>query len=296
MHKLIDISIKRKFLIVLFIIIVLLGFLLQVRFLVNYHHKSVAGVQIQSIYDELKAFIHPNYLGAKLVARDSFLTNWLEHGGDREDLNIFLEEQADIIGCSAIDVVSSETLTAYQSAGTTQKMSSSNEADNWYFDLINSGASYSNEIYYDLNEGVLYIYLNEIVYSKTSEILGVVGILVKYNEIAEVLGKYRSFGVTGYLIDDEFEIYIHPDKNKIGNVDIYDYFGYLKKSQKREPVFFADDGEPNIYKVDGLKGYLVIELERFYQIRQIVKAYIFFPIYLIFTAFLHIFIKKKMIV
>lgn len=269
MHKKVDESILKKLLFLLLVFI--LYTLFQIFTVRHIFNESVRTAFSENIYYELSNYFGSKYKGGKILAKDEFLINWLQVEDDREVLNHFLSEKTELLGCSAIDIVSSKSLTAYQFTGTIETLEEDDDADQWYYDLINSGSDSSNEVYYDLSSGVLYIYLNELIYSESGEFLGVLGILIEYNQLATLLGRYEDSGIIAYLINSSNEIYLHPDQAKIGNVDIYDYFGYLQKADLNASSNAVDLNDKKIFTIDGLEGMLVIEADNSYLFNRILS-------------------------
>lgn len=247
---------------------------------------EISRLRTANLQLELTGYITPIMRAAEAVARDKALTDWLEGTGSREALDRYLKKAIRLVDCEAIDIASGADEVVYQSAGTTVKMDPEKSRDQWYYDLLNSPEESNIELFYDSLEGILYIYYNVKIFNPEGQYLGVLGATIRYNRIAGILEKYKDRGVTAYLIDEAGNISIHPDQRLIGEVPIYDYFGFLQKSEtasqeenKRKALI--ESGQGNITYIEALDSYLITEQKKGLLFWQISKPEVIFILLLL---------------
>lgn len=245
----------------------LLFLLFIINFLFIYYSKhnnsyinSIAKLKSEYIYNRLNSYIDPIFKSADYLSKDKSVIQWYENGEDEETLEYLLNEQIDFIGVSAIEVASSISGYVYQIGGTKVKLNETNSRDKWYYKFMAQNKNNSIEPYYDSSTGILYIYYNVKIFNNENAILGMYGYLIKYNSIISVLDEF-SDTLEAYLVNNNGEIYLHSDQSKIGDIDIYDYYGLLqaRDTSDKHVNIISNNHSRYVFNLPHIESYLIIE-------------------------------------
>ncbi|AEV29511.1 diguanylate cyclase (GGDEF) domain-containing protein [Sphaerochaeta pleomorpha str. Grapes] len=180
---------------------------------------------------EISTRLQDPLLASSLMARDTFLIDWIEDGEiDSRKIEKYLESIRIEHGFATSFFVSAKTLRYYSYQGVYKEISTENAHDIWYYDFINSQQGVALDVDTDeVSAGKLTIFINYRVESTTGELLGVVGVGVDMSDIAALLQKtQKTFGRVVYMVDESGLIQAHSDMNIIEKRNIHTTFGIDK--------------------------------------------------------------------
>ena len=252
----------RKKVILLTTILSSLLFLLLINTLYHFwFYNRISNGLITMVEQELNTIMAPIQSTAAQETNSRFLSDWIGSPRVREALDTYLEDLAERTGCDALDFASSQTEIVYQSAGTEVKMSPQTPRDSWYYNFTGSENDEDYELFYDSLKGKLYIYYNQKVYKPSGDFIGVLGYLIPYEEVSGILKQYsHGWLQTAFLVNYRGETILHPDQSKIGELNIYDYFGLLQKGTEGYNLSTLQPGRARtVKKVDYLDSFLVLD-------------------------------------
>ncbi len=247
-------------------------FLLLINTLYHFwFYNRISNGIITRVEQELNTIMAPIQSMEEQKINARFLSDWIESPRVRQNLDAYLEDLAIRTGCDALDFASSQSEIVYQSAGTEVKMSPENPRDSWYYNFISSDKNEDYELFYDSLKGKLYIYYNQKVYSSPGNLIGVLGYLVPYEEVSQILKQYSHGRLqTAFLVNFRGETILHPDQSKIGELNIYDYFGLLQKGTEGYNLSTLQPGRARtVKKVDYLDSFLVLDFRGIWLIKTL---------------------------
>ena len=167
---------------------------------------------------EIGSRLQDPLLASSLMARDTFLIDWIEDGEtDTKKIERYLDSIRMKHGFATTFFVSTQTSRYYSYQGIHKEVNTKNAHDIWYYDFIESGENVALDVDTDeVSGGKLTIFINYRVESSTGELLGVIGVGVDMSDIAALLQKtQKTYGRVIYMVDDSGLIQAHSDMNVI---------------------------------------------------------------------------------
>jgi diguanylate cyclase (GGDEF)-like protein len=180
---------------------------------------------------EVSTRLQDPLLASSLMARDTFLIDWIQDGeSDPHKIERYLEAIRFEHKFATAFFVSAKTSRYYSYQGIHKEVNTEDTHDIWYYDFIDSGESVELDVDTDeVSAGKLTIFINYRVESSTGELLGVVGVGVEMSNIAALLHKtQKTFGRVIYMVDESGLIQAHSDMNVIEKRNIRTTFGIDK--------------------------------------------------------------------
>lgn len=180
---------------------------------------------------EISTRLKDPLLASSLMARDTFLIEWIQDGeADASKIERYLDTIRIEHGFSTAFFISSKTLQYYSFQGVHKEISPTDAHDVWYYDFLNSGQLVALDVDSDeVRAGKLTIFINHRVLSATGELLGVVGVGVDMSNIAALLQKtQQTYGRVVYMVDESGVVQAHSDMNVIEKRNIRTSFGIDK--------------------------------------------------------------------
>ncbi len=172
---------------------------------------------------EINTRLQDPILASSLMARDTFLIDWIQDGEtDPAKVEKYLEAIRLEHGFATAFFVSAKTSLYYTYQGIHKEVSTSDAHDIWYYDFIASGDRMELDVDSDeVSAGRLTVFINYRVESSDGELLGVVGVGLDMSDIAELLRQTQStFGRVVYMVDESGLVQAHSDMEFIENRNI----------------------------------------------------------------------------
>ena len=221
---------------------------------------------------EISTRLQDPLLASSLMARDTFLIDWIEDGEvDATKMEKYLDSIRIEHGFATSFFVSAKTSRYYSYQGVHKEISTENAHDVWYYDFINSQQSVALDVDTDeVSAGKLTIFINYRVESTTGELLGVVGVGVDMSDVAALLQKtQKTFGRVVYMVDESGLVQAHSDINVIEKQNIHTTFGIEKiadailasKTKTLDTYYEGENGNILLTSryIPELKWYIIVE-------------------------------------
>lgn len=225
-------------------IIMIIFFLLVYLVVSNYSYLSFSNTQTENISklvsnslntDLTTTLSHPRYISL-VMADDSLLKNYLKQEPDNinsleytRTLATYLNSYKNKFNLSSAFFVSEASRRYYYSGGIDRVLSSEDQTDSWYFNLIKTGTPYNWNLAYDLvgGQNELTLFVNaRILDPDTCQSLGVVGVGMTVDYLGTTLNSFASRYDMKCLLFDENGNLVTSSDNAITSMS--DTASYLK--------------------------------------------------------------------
>lgn len=160
---------------------------------------------------------------SKAMAQNYFTNQWLSEGEPSEQLDdiiTYLKSMQDDNNAITSFIVSGQTQNYYTGQGISRQVKPG--SDDWFFNFIKSGKSYSLDIDLDSELNTLALFINY----RTQDGKSIAGIGMSINQVTQLIKGYK-IGKNGlvFVTNPKGEIQIHPDGNIKSGTHIDEYFG-----------------------------------------------------------------------
>ncbi|MDY0287291.1 MAG: sensor domain-containing diguanylate cyclase [Sphaerochaeta sp.] len=213
-------------------------------------------------------------LASSLMARDTFLIEWIQDGETNPNKIVrYLENIRVDHGFASAFFVSARTARYYTYAGVHKEVKTEDAHDIWYYTFIDSQEKVALDVDTDeVSAGKLTIFINCRVESTTGELLGVVGVGVDMSDIAALLQKtQKTYGRVVYMVDESGLVQAHSDVSVIEEHNIRTSIGIDKiaasilgaKTETLDTHYEGESGNILLTSryIPNIKWYIIVEQE-----------------------------------
>lgn len=275
--KKISLNTKKK-LIILTSILLIIGFLLTS--LASYYvskatiRNSIIDNELpitsDNIYSEIQKDIVRPILISSLMARDTFLRDWVISGEKNvNELIKYLNEIKSQYNTITSFFVSDRTKIYYYSGGVLKKIKENEWRDKWYFRVRSMKEPYEINVDIDMaNKDTLTIFINYKVFDYKNNYIGAAGVGLSVEAVGKLIIDYqKKYKRNIYFVDNEFKISLSGSSDyKIGS-DIKTFEGIkniINKITKEENGSYQYKYKRknillNVRYINELKWYLFVE-------------------------------------
>jgi len=157
-----------------------------------------------NVYSEIQRDLLTPVLISSLMARDTFVRDWVLEGEEEETrIRSYLTELVEEYGTITAFFVSERTRRYYHPDGVLKNVTAEDPADAWYFRVRDLRAPFEINLDTDTADpGRLSIFINYRVLDYAGELIGVTGVGLAVDSVAELVEGYqRRYGRTIYFVD-----------------------------------------------------------------------------------------------
>jgi diguanylate cyclase (GGDEF)-like protein len=210
------ISDKAKLIIVLCLLLSI-GFLATT--LVSYYvsrdaiRNSIQSTELpltsDNVYSEIQKDLIRPILISSMMARDTFLRDWVVAGErDPDQMTRYLNEIMSHYGAVTSFFVSDSSSTYYSTKGILKTVRPDEERDAWYYRLRGMSEPYEINVDPDLaNRDTLTIFINYRVFDYQKRFIGATGVGLTVDTVNRLIDDYQQrYGRTIYLVDSHGKI------------------------------------------------------------------------------------------
>ena len=190
-----------------------------------------------NVYSEIQKDLIRPILISSMMARDTFLRDWVLRGEDDvEQMTRYLKEVKTHYGTVSSFFVSEGRRTYYSTTGVLKAIHPDEPRDVWYFRVRDMSEPYEINVDPDLaNRDELTIFINYRVFDYAQRFIGAAGVGLTVDTVNRLIDDYQQrYGRTVYLVDGKGKITLSGKYS----VDV---------NGKPRPVL------PNIHEVEGLR-------------------------------------------
>ncbi len=147
-----------------------------------------------NIYSELqKDLLRPIFISS-LMARDTFLRDWVIHGEhDRSALTRYLGEIKQQYGTISSFFVSEQTHRYYYPGGLLKQIDENNARDRWYFRVQKMTDPYEINVDFDFaNHDTMTVFINYRVLDYQGRYIGATGVGMTLDKITQLVANYQQ--------------------------------------------------------------------------------------------------------
>jgi diguanylate cyclase (GGDEF)-like protein len=159
-----------------------------------------------NVYSEIQRDLLTPVLISSLMARDTFVRDWVLEGEQEEGrIRSYLREMVEEYNTITAFFVSERTRRYYHPDGVLKTVAADDPGDAWYFRVRDLRGPFEINLDTDTADpGRLSIFINYRVLGYAGELIGVTGVGLAVDSVAELVESYqRRFGRTLYFIDRE---------------------------------------------------------------------------------------------
>lgn len=157
-----------------------------------------------NVYSEIQKDLVRPVLISSMMARDTFLRDWVIGGERRLDqMTRYLNEVKAHYGAVTSFFVSENSRTYYSTHGILKKVNADEARDAWYYRVREMPEAYEINVDPDLaNRDALTIFINYRVFDYRHRFIGVTGVGLTVDTVNRLIDDYqRRYGRTIYLVD-----------------------------------------------------------------------------------------------
>jgi len=147
-----------------------------------------------NIYSELqKDLLRPVFISS-LMARDTFLRDWVIAGEKNSDALVrYLKEIRTQYGTITSFFVSEQTRKYYYYGGHLKQVREDDERDRWYFRVRKMTQPYETNVDPDMaNRDTMTVFINHRVYDYQDNFIGVTGVGLTLEKVAHLINSYQQ--------------------------------------------------------------------------------------------------------
>ncbi len=165
-----------------------------------------------NIYSEIQRDLLSPVLISSLMARDTFVRDWVLSGEHEPDqIRNYLQEIQQKYATITAFFISEKTLRYYHPDGVIKTLVENDPADDWYFRVRKLNAPYDINVDTDTaDRSRMNIFINHRVLDYEGKFIGVTGVGLSVDSVARLVESYqRRYGRNIYFIDREGSVTLH---------------------------------------------------------------------------------------
>lgn len=185
-----------------------------------------------NVYSEIQRDLLTPVLISSLMARDTFVRDWVIAGEDDiEAVTRYLAEIMDEYGTITAFFVSERTRRYYHPTGVLKTVSADDPGDQWYFRVRKLREPYEINIDEDTaDRSRVSVFVNYRVLDYDDKLIGVTGVGLSMDSVARRIEAYQQrYGRTIYFVDREGRVTLHGSDFK-GAARIQDTPGLAQRA------------------------------------------------------------------
>jgi diguanylate cyclase (GGDEF)-like protein len=162
-----------------------------------------------NVYSEIEKDLVRPVLIASLMARDTFLLDWLAAGEqDPAQMTRYLQEIMNNNAAVTAFFISEKTHTYYQAKGVLKKIDESQPRDQWYVQARDMAQPYKINVDVDMaNADRLTFFINHKVFDYDKNFIGVTGVGLAIDAVAQLIDDYQQrYQRTIYFVNGQGRI------------------------------------------------------------------------------------------
>lgn len=228
--------------------------------------KNITKLTATNIYSDISNQLTKPIFVALTMANDSFVEGWLEEEkeGDaslehQKKMTNYLEGLKVKYGYNSVFLVSDYSSNYYHFNGINKTISESNAHDEWYYNYVDSNATYDLVVDTDeANHNQLSVFINCRIDDNEENFLGVTGVGLQLNRVQEVLTEFgNDFGLEAMLFDKNGIVQVHTETGRIGKENIFEYNSL--KEHENDIINNKSSISLYEYKDNKSSGYMIIK-------------------------------------
>ncbi len=169
-----------------------------------------------TIYSEIQKDLIRPILISSMMARDTFLRDWVLDGERQIDqMTRYLNEIKSHYGTVSNFFVSENSHTYYSIHGILKQVEDGTERDTWYFRVRDMDEPYEINVDPDMaNQDTLTIFINYRVFDYRHQFIGATGVGLTVDTVNRLIDDYQQrYGRTVYLVDAQGKITLSGKKS-----------------------------------------------------------------------------------
>lgn len=181
-----------------------------------------------NVYSEIQKDLVRPILISSMMARDTFLRDWVLHGErDVAPMTRYLKEVLEHYGVFTSFFISDKTRTYYQAAGVLKKVKPDEPRDVWYFRVRQMSEPYEINVDPDLaNRDKLTIFINYRVFDYQQRFIGAAGVGLTVDAVVRMIDDYQQrYGRSIYFVNAQGDIVLSGQQQGSGRKSIRDIPG-----------------------------------------------------------------------
>lgn len=172
-----------------------------------------------TIYSEIQADLLRPVFVSSLMARDTFLRDWVLAGEQSADPMIrYLEEIRDKYDARTSFFISAKTLNYYHYSGVSRQINLQDPADSWFIESRNMAREYAINLDYNVEHGnELTVFINYKVMDYNNNFIGIAGVGLGLSTVSSLIQQYQdNFRRAIYFVDKQGYIRLHSEQQLAG--------------------------------------------------------------------------------
>lgn len=172
-----------------------------------------------NIYSEIQRDLLSPIFISSLMARDTFLRDWVLAGEQEPNRIIrYLKEIQERYKAVTAFFVSDRSRNYYHPSGILKQVSPSDAGDRWYFRVAAMKDDYEINVDHDTaDQGRLVIFINYRVHDYTGAYIGATGVGLEVRLVKQLIETYQSrYGRSVYFIDRNGVVTLHDRDEAVG--------------------------------------------------------------------------------
>jgi diguanylate cyclase (GGDEF)-like protein len=147
-----------------------------------------------TVYSEIQKDLVRPILISSMMARDTFLRDWVVNGEkDSDQMTRYLNEVMTHYGAYTAFFVSNTSLTYYHAKGVLKQVKATEPRDAWYFRVRDMKDPYEINVDPDLaNKDNLTFFINYKVYDYNNRFIGAAGVGLTVDAVIKLIDKYQQ--------------------------------------------------------------------------------------------------------
>jgi len=214
--------------------------------------KTTLPLSSDNIYSEIQRDLLPPIFISSMMAKDTFVRDWVLNGEKNEDEIIkYLKEIQVQYGTVTSFFVSDKTRKYYHPSGVLETVNQLDKQDRWYFRVQKMSQDYEVSVDIDTTDhSSLTVFINYRVYDYSGNYIGAIGVGLALNAVQKLIENYNTrYGREVYFVDKNGQVTLRAQSGhhitNIHQASGLSEFAQQILSSSNRSIEYQKDGKQN---------------------------------------------------